>query len=47
MKYKLFLPLSKWERIRVRGLCLREVRCPESAEGSNEKQMMRSKKIFR
>jgi hypothetical protein len=47
MKYKLFLSLPKWERIRMGGVCLRKVRCPESAEGLNEQQTMGSKKIFR
>jgi hypothetical protein len=47
MKYKLFLCLPKWERIRMGGVCLRKVKCPESAEGSNERQMVKSKKIFR
>jgi hypothetical protein len=40
-------PSLSMERIRESGLCAREVRCPESAEGLNEQQTMGSKKIFR
>lgn len=47
MKFKLFLPLYKWERIQVSGLCLREVRYPESAKGANEKQRVSFEKISR
>ena len=45
MKFKLFLPLYKWDRIQVSGLCLREVRCPESAKGANEKHRVSFEKI--
>jgi len=47
MKFKLFLPLYKWERIQVSGLCLRKVRYPESAKGANEKQRVSFEKISR